>query len=937
MKKKILFILAIVLSGAFFYMKSSRESEVELLRKKHSEFLKNHPFKNVEKLSKKERFAMGSPPNNYLERMWVLQANPALGRPTPEKLSTLYEELKADNSSERVPGDGADNSWVERGPNNVGGRTRTVFFDPNDPTNETVFAGGVSGGLWKNTNISNANSIWTRIEDLDNFSISCYTIDPNNSNIWYLGTGESYTSGDAIGNGVYRTTNGGVNWTRVLSSSGATDTSNAQYTVPGIYYVNDIIVRDKDGNSATADDSEVFVGVASSFYRDGGNSPSTFLGVRAFGLYKSTNNGSDWTWMSPDLPEIPEQDTNTYGALYAPNDFELGADNVLWMSSTRSVFGNGGGTILKSVDGTTFTVEHTIADGARTELATSKVNAGTIFGLASVSGGNPILVKTTDGFATEGINVNLPIDPDGSVTDADFTRGQSGYDLVIEVDPSNDAILYVGGINGHRSGVNDPGGNPVWETITYWSAGWSTTRPGSEVHADHHALEFKPSNTNQGVFGTDGGVSYTTDFSDAAEGNNAASAENRNNGLNITQFYTIGVAPTSAFPDEGDYFLAGAQDNGTQLIANASAGQNASTDVSGGDGAYSFFDQDGTEKYYITNYVYNQSITVYNYATGSQTSIANESDSNGDFINVEELDSQLNVLYSNYSSGENSIIRRYAGLPDGPITFTDMTDDLFDASPTAMKASPRTSELLVGTENGKLLKVSGTMPFLVWSDISNAGFLGSVSDIEFGETDNDIFVTFHNYGVQNVWYSNDGGTSWLAKEGDFPDIPVKAILQNPINLKEVIIGTDLGVWKTTDFSVDSPEWTQSYSGMNSVKVTDLDLRDDNMVFAATYGRGVFSGRFTAATASVEDVLSGNNAFTIYPTVSKGDFTLQAKSSLGLTKMSVFSISGKQVYTKEIDFTLNGKQQVSLKLNTGLYIVNIIDENNKKTSRKIVIE
>ena len=84
-------------------------------------------------------------------------------------------------------------------------------------------------------------------------------------------------------------------------------------------------------------------------------------------------------------------------------------------------------------------------------------------------------------------------------------------------------------------------------------------------------------------------------------------------------------------------------------------------------------------------------------------------------------------------------------------------------------------------------------------------------------------------------------------------------------------------------------------------------------------------------------MSGNNAFTIYPTVSKGDFTLQAKNSLGLTKMSVFSISGKQVYTKEIDFTLNGKQQVSLNLNTGLYIVNIMDENNKKSSLKIVIE
>ena len=39
--------------------------------------------------------------------------------------------------------------WVSRGPNNVGGRTKGLMFDPNDENDETVFAGGVSGGLFK--------------------------------------------------------------------------------------------------------------------------------------------------------------------------------------------------------------------------------------------------------------------------------------------------------------------------------------------------------------------------------------------------------------------------------------------------------------------------------------------------------------------------------------------------------------------------------------------------------------------------------------------------------------------------------------------------------------------------------------------------------------------------------------------------------------------
>jgi hypothetical protein len=47
-----------------------------------------------------------------------------------------------------------DLAWQERGPNNVGGRTRALLVDPNDPTGETVWAGSVSGGLWVTRGIS---------------------------------------------------------------------------------------------------------------------------------------------------------------------------------------------------------------------------------------------------------------------------------------------------------------------------------------------------------------------------------------------------------------------------------------------------------------------------------------------------------------------------------------------------------------------------------------------------------------------------------------------------------------------------------------------------------------------------------------------------------------------------------------------------------------
>ena len=76
-----------------------------------------------------------------------------------------------------------------------------------------------------------------------------------------------------------------------------------------------------------------------------------------------------------------------------------------------------------------------------------------------------------------------------------------------------------------------------------------------------------------------------------------------------------------------------------------------------------------------------------------------------------------------------------------------------------------------------------------------------------------------------------------------PDLPVKAILQNPFNSNEVIIGTELGIWYTTNFSESSPNWNPAQGGMSNVRVTDIDLRDDNAIFISTYGRGVFSGQF----------------------------------------------------------------------------------------------
>ncbi len=596
MKKVLLTITVLAAFSAIAYLVYDSQTEtissVETLREKHANYLANSPFKETQKLSRTERKAMGLPPNAYNEQMWELTMDPSTGRPMPERVMELQKELREERALSRgVGGEGA-NPWVNRGPNNQGGRTRAIMFDPNDVGNadpnedyNRVFAGGVSGGLWVNEDITDANESWTLITGIQaNISATVMVADPNNSNVFYVGSGESYVSGDAVGRGIWKSEDAGVTW-NLIFGDGITSITNGGQFVNGIFYVNDIVIRDNNGTS------EVYAAIGSANYAPA-SAPNNFNGLDTMGLYQSTDGGDNWSRY-----DIRHAD-NTFKH---PNDIELDIDNNVWFTTTSNPFGNAGGDIYQSTDGVSFTLEATIPNAARTELEVSSLDANKFWVVANRGGAD--IFSTDDAFATfdpVGNRLDEPNDVDNGIPENDYTRGQAFYNLPIEVD-ENDK-LYVGGID-FFSSVDD---GDDWKQISKWSNNNNLSNLDVPlVHADQHALVFRPNtNDTEAIFANDGGVYYTDDINTADDAiGDVTAIQSRNKDFVTTQFYYGSINPIDIA--NGDDMAGGTQDNGTQVLVDGNAGENAFFDPAGGDGAYTEIDDSGA--YIIQSYTGNDS------------------------------------------------------------------------------------------------------------------------------------------------------------------------------------------------------------------------------------------------------------------------------------------------------------------------------------------
>lgn len=825
-------------------------------------------------------------PDKAAFQNYIMTLDPELKRVPSERLIDAYEYAKSLNLNKST--NDASITW-DNLPSNMGGRTRALMYDPNDASGVKVWAGAVTGGLWYNDNITDNHYSWNAVDDFwTNLSISCITYDPNNTNIFYVGTGESHTAltmyreSSSLGYGIMKTEDGGETWSHMSSTS-------------GFAYVNDIEVRNENGTSV------IYVAVVSGLYK-GQEHQST----PTDGLYRSTDGGSTWEQV---LPNIEDEDVP-----YAPSDIEFTNDGRIFVGTMRNLDNKGGATILYSDNGTagSWTAFHdyrTEIEGntllnsipGRVMLAASPSNADVLYATIAVGS----VGSGFDGFDRYEAIYFLKTEDKGSTWVETNTPGDGSrnwaylawHALTLAVDPNDEDRVFAGGLDIHLS----EDGGQTWNKVSDWAAMYSGG--GSDyIHADQHLVLYKEGSSNEILFATDGGVFYTSNghFSQP-------DFEERNLDYNTLQFYTCDINPTANV----NKYIGGLQDNGTVYFNNATI-ENSSM-VSGGDGAFCFFDEDEPEVFFTS--VYNN--VYYFFRNDEWSNYLNEFQS-GLFINPADYDSETNTLYANATTSNGYLTDQITVISNVPDNITGEFVSVGTGANVAFSAvrkSPYSNTLYLGTQSGKLYKVNlNQNPYSV-TDITGDNFpTANISSISIGQSDSKILVTYSNYGVTSIWLSSNGGYTWTNKESNLPDMPIRWSLFHPQNDNQVLLATELGIWETTRINAETVEWTTANEGLANIRVDMIQVREaDNVVVAASHGRGLFKGTYLYESSTGIDDQNELESIRIYP--NPGNGLIQVSEMMD--EINVFDNNGRLVKrasnTNTIDIS---------KLETGIYIVQI---------------
>ncbi len=771
-------------------------------------------------------------PSGIREAELEFSSKIVVGDDSKQSMATAQKSSKATSYS----------YWKNRGPYNVGGRTRALAIDY---TNENIIlAGGVSGGLWRS---SDSGATWTKVtRPFQDPSITAIVQDPrpNHSFTWYYASGErlgnSASAGGAFygGSGVYKSQDGGRTW-ELLNAS----IDNTILSLGPLDVVNSLAIDPTNG--------DLYVG-------------------SSYGILRSQNGGNSFEELLPGgLDAKAEVAVTNTGQIYAtissqgdPNSgFYTSSDGDTWTEITP--------------DGISDTFTRTVMDidPSNEDVVYFFTNSLELFKYnAAATEEDPIWTDLSE---------NLPTNIGGFVGDLSV---QGGYNMVIKVSPADPNLMFVGGTNLYRSttGFTTPTG---YES---WIGGYSPLNNVSiypDQHPDQHALVFYPSNPNKVLSGSDGGVAVTEDITSSLSPFEPVDWTSLNNGYITTQPYHVSFDPEA----NSDDLVAGFQDNSTWYVDSTDPTA-PWANLFGGDGSYSAI-ADGGKTRYVSSQIGNLYRLNYD-ESGELVSFTRVTPAGAtSFLFIAPFILDHNIDNIMYMPSSNRIWRNN-NLDEIPVF--DNNGSVFPLAPTSINwvdlpnsdtpegtlisaldvsTYPVANVLYYGSTAGHIYRMNNAnLDNQEAVDISTGKGLpaGYVNDINVDPSNSDrVIVTFSNYEVISLFLTEDGGDTWTNISGNLeenadgsgngPSVRSTAFFGGSQGVlggsQKVYAATSTGLYYTTRLNGTNTVWRREDIVIGNAVTDEVVTRKDGFIALAAHGNGLYSAKFPIINEVPEPKLS----------------------------------------------------------------------------------
>ncbi len=740
--------------------------------------------------------------------------------------------------------DGFDEPWTVRGPANIGARINAVAIDPTDEN--TMYAGFAVGGLYKTTD---GGENWSPLFDQQPFlAIGAIALDPQNPQIVYAGTGDPNISAyPFLGNGIYRSNNGGATWEHL-------------------------------GLSEQRIISKIAVHPANSQVIYAACMGLPFERNNERGLYKSTDGGQSWQQilfasnqsgmidlvMDPAQPDIlyaaswDRVRNNSESLVSGPNAriYKTSDGGASWNQLTNGLPGGNMGRIGLTISPAQPNVLYAVYVGTNSQLFN--------------------VFKTTDGGASW-----QPTMPQAQVGDIlpGVLGGFGWFFGKIRVNPANSDDVFLLGVDLWRSldgGLSWQMASPPW---------WEYS-----VHADKHDLQFTPSGAI--VLATDGGLYKTTDDTQTWS--------------DIERIPTNQVYRVAYNPHEPGWCYSGLQDNGCTGGPDLATDW---LRIYGGDGFQMVFHPENPDIIFAESQNGNIGVSIDGGVSWSEgdEGIDDGDRTHWDspyFISPHDPNVMYTGTFRVYKSFDSSAPFWF------PIS-DDLTDGIVFSpnfhTITTITESPRVQGLLyVGTTDANVWRSDNDGDS--WTPIFDDLPQRYVTNIEASPAfDNTVYASHSGYKdndfTPRIHRSDDRGATWTGIAGDLPNLAVNDLLILPGHQDSVIFAaTDGGVYGTKN---GGQAWGRLGTNMPMVPVFHLTWNENrNELIAGTHGRSVMSypldSLFAAQDTVVTSVVSGAPGYSgrilVTPSPANQTATVSWESSLSVClQLIIYDASGKIVY------------------------------------------